>query len=306
MYKTFINCILSIISIIIFIIVFIYMKNYNFNTYKDNNESILSPDIILKDDNEFEEYLKGVVASEMPASYDIEALKAQAVASRTYAQRHIKNNSNISLKDIDQSYISIDEMKNRWGKDFETYYKKIEQAVNSTCNEIIIYDNEPIEAVFHAMSAGITENSEDVWKKDLPYLKSVESSFDKEYPDFEHKKSFNKEEFYNIINNNFPNIVLSNDLKKDIKILNYTKAGYIKNIQLGNKIIEASLFRKIFLLRSTNFNFNIKNDSIDFITKGYGHGVGMSQTGANFLAKNGYNYKDILNYYYKDTYISSI
>lgn len=247
---------------------------------------------------DIEDYIKGVVSSEMPALFNEEALKAQAVASRTYLIKHMGEKTNVN--DISQAYLKIEDLKKNWGENFTNYYNRISFAVDSTKGEIMLYENEPIEAVFHSTSGGFTENSVDVWKKELPYLQSVDSSFDENAPDFTFVKKFTKNELKEILKNKYNDIELSeNNLFNEIKIVDRTESGYVKTISIGNKTFEGNEIRVFLKLRSTNFIIDEDGEDILFTTKGYGHGAGMSQYGANFMGEQGSTYKEILNHYYK-------
>lgn len=252
-------------------------------------------------EDSFERYIVGVVAAEMPALYNSEALKAQAVASRTYALNFIERSGENDYTKIGQAYIDEAEMRERWGDNFNVYYGKIAEAVEKSAGEIMVYEGEPIVAVFHAFSAGKTENSEDVWKENLPYLKSVDSEFDQKAQNFEQRVEFSGNEFITLLREEFPDIVFDKgDIMDQIKVNEYTEAGYVKQITIGNKIMDGSVLRRIFGLRSTNFEISRELEKIVFAVKGYGHGAGMSQVGANYLAEEGYDYKQILKYYYSD------
>ena len=309
MRKIFI-CLLIILFLGPYLINFLFGIKKNLETQKNNiyleytkaknkKDKVIN-NIELEKNNinkELEDYLIGVVAAEMPVSFELEALKAQAVASRTYA---IKNYDGVDYKNLYQAYINNDNLKKKWGADFNKNYKKIAQAVNSTAGEIIKYNNKIIEAVFHSTSAGTTENSENVWQKSLPYLKSVDSHEDENAPCFLSQKKFLLDDFIKKINNKYNTRLTKNNFINNFIISQRTKAGYIKNINISGKNISAMDLRFFLGLRSTNFIFKLDPDkkNIIFITKGFGHGAGMSQYGANFMAKNGYNYKQILKHYY--------
>ena len=250
-----------------------------------------------------EKYVLGVVAGEMPASFDIEALKAQAVASRTYALNKAQNNK--TDYDVDdgtssQVYIDEEQMKEKWQDSYEENLSKIKEAVADTKGEVILYNNNIIDAMFFSTSNGYTENSDDVFQNSMPYLKSVESKWDKEEsPVFSSTKEVSKTEF--LFNLNLPS-------STNISIDNITKTntGRVKTITINGKTFESSKIRSAFNLRSTSFNIELKDDKVIFNVNGYGHGVGMSQYGANGMAKEGYNYQDILNHYYQNCEIKKI
>ena len=250
-----------------------------------------------------EEYVIGVVAGEMPASFNDEALKAQAVASRTYVLKKQQNNKNeydVLDGTSNQVYIDDDQMKEKWKDNYEKYSSKIKSAVKKTKGEVIMYNDNLIDALFFSTSNGYTENSSDVFKSNLPYLVSVESRWDKEEsPVFLSKNEVSKKEFlFNLGLNETDSINISDVIK--------TSTGRIKSITINGKNFESSKLRTAFNLRSTSFNIEVNDDRVIFNVSGYGHGVGLSQYGASGMAKEGYNYKDILLYYYKNCEIKKI
>ena len=249
-----------------------------------------------------EKYVLGVVAGEMPASFNIEALKAQAVASRTYALKKAESNKEYDVEDstTNQVYIDDNKMKEKWKDNYDELLKKIKNAVDETKGEVLLYNNELIDAMFFSTSNGYTENSDDVFSSSLPYLVSVESNWDKtESPVFASTKEVTKKEF-------LFNLGLSDSNTIDVNNIERTKTGRVKNITINKKVFKGTKIRSIFGLKSTSFTINIKNDVVTFNVNGYGHGVGMSQYGANGMAKEGYNYKEILKYYYQNSDIKKI
>lgn len=240
------------------------------------------------------EYLIGAVAGEMPASFNIEALKAQAVVSRTYLLKRIKNNNIIIDSTMQQVYKDNNELKNMWKNDFDKYYSKIKKAVLDTDKIAIYYNGDYIDALYHSTSNGYTLNSENVWSNAIPYLKSVESKWDLNASSY--LKNTNKDIAY----------VLSlfgiDDINK-IQIVSRDDTNHVKEIKVGDKIYKGTSFRSLLKLRSTDFDIIVNDNSVVFITRGFGHGVGMSQYGANGMANEGYNYIDILNHYYTNVSI---
>lgn len=268
-----------------------------------NNFVYISPGGVDELDD-FERYLIGVVAAEMPALFHIEALRAQAVASRTYA---IYSMMHLGMDEFDysrigeiwQAYISEAEMRRRWGNNFDTHFSTISEAVSSTRGEILVYNGEPIVAVFHAFSGGMTEYSGNVWREQRPYLRSVNSNFYRYRADFESVREFSGNEFISLLQREFPDIVFeSGDIAEQIIINERTGAGYITRLTIGNKIMDGALARRLLGLRSTNFTIHRELDKIVLHVRGYGHGAGMSQVGAHSLAGMGYSYIDILKHYY--------
>ncbi len=250
-----------------------------------------------------EEYVIGVVAGEMPASFNIEALKAQAVASRTYALKKSessKNDYDVVDTTSNQVYIDYDEMKEKWQNNYDTYVSKVKEAVAQTKGEVVLYNNNLIDAMFFSTSNGYTENSEDVFSSNMPYLVSVDSSWDKEEsPVFSSTKEVSKSEF-------LFNLGLDTKDSINIESIEKTNTGRVKTIVINGKKFESSKIRSAFDLKSTSFTINVNNDKVVFNVNGYGHGVGMSQYGANGMAKAGYKYNDILTHYYKNCDIKKI
>lgn len=244
---------------------------------------------------DIEEYIIGVVAGEMPALFEEEALKAQAIASRTYLVNHLLSNDSISNTTDDQVYLTQEEMLSKWQQDYEIYYNKIKQAVLSTKGLIMYYDNKPIKSYYFSTSNGYTESSLNVFNERRDYLTIIESPFDQENS---HTIEISKQEFCNKLKIQCNNISVTN-IQKD-------KSNRVSKITINNKEYTGIEVRKILSLRSTDFSINIKESTIEITTKGYGHGVGMSQYGANNMAKLGYTYEEILKYYYQDIEINSI
>ncbi len=299
--------------ITVFIIPFLIVSNFSEKTVAENTYTespikieVYNPETETNEQTPFEEYIKGVVAAEMPALFDIEALKAQAVCARTYALRAIEAMGQTTdvlpnPSDIGQAYKTKEELKEQWGENFDEYYNNIETAVNETYGEIMVYNDEPILAVFHSTSAGYTENSENIWESALPYLKSVESSGDIYAPQYETSTELSYDKIKELFISKYPNISFSSDsLISQIKINSVSNAGYITSVTVGGVTMSGLDIRGVLGLRSASFTMTDTGSSIIFTTKGYGHGAGMSQYGAEAMAEEGYTYKEILNHYYTD------
>lgn len=297
---------LSIAIFLSFILIVVISLNKQTNHSFFNNETnitIKNKDNTLENIN-LEEYVIGVVAGEMPASFNIEALKAQAVASRTYAIYKINQNKNKNydiLTDItNQVYITQEEMQKKWGTNYSKYYEKIKNAVLTTQNEIITYNNEVIEAFYFSMSNGQTEDSLSVFGENLPYIKSTISAWDnKDLNNFEFTITYSLDEFCKRLDINNCNSI-------NISEINRNNTNHIDYVIINNKKILGTKLREKLSLRSTDITFKINNNDIELTTKGYGHGVGMSQYGANGMANDGYTYQEILKYYYNDISINKI
>ena len=260
---------------------------------------------------ELEEYLVGVVAAEMPAEYHIEALKAQAVAARSYILKKTES-ENPDHKGADvcdnpqhcKGHIDEKKARKQWdAKKEEEYIKKIKAAVEETRGEYMVYNGETVEAFFFARSGGRTENSGDVWSEDKAYLKSVESEGDLKHPQLYEEKSFSNKDTRNKL------YTLNSEIQRSDKPLNIgeisrTEGGSVKEILIDNCIFRGKDIRIEFGLRSANFTVSTTANEVTFKTAGYGHGVGMSQYGANYMAENGKNYTEILSHYYSNIQIA--
>ena len=260
----------------------------------------------------FDEYLYGVVSSEMPVSYEMEALKAQAIVARTYTLYQIIN-SNSKHENADicddyaccQAWISKEDRFAKWNEnEAESNWQKIVECVDDTTGKIILYDEKPINAFFHSNSGGITETSLNIWGGiDYPYLKSVETSGEDGYNQYSSEVVLSKEELINKMKEKYSDFEIDFNTEECIKILELTSSNRVKTIKIGNKEIAGTEARSIFGLKSTNFTFEINGENIKFSVKGYGHGVGMSQTGADSMAKAGANYEEIIKHFYTDVEI---
>lgn len=268
-------------------------------------------------DIEIEEYIKGVVAGEMPAEFETEALKAQAVAARTYLLYKLKKNTVNPEQHREapicsgihcQVYYSRDMLLEKFSQDwFDKYWEKIENAVNSTKGEILSYDNKVIEPLFHSTSGGKTENSEEVFGSFMPYLRSVESPYEEASPKLSASVSIPVVEFIKKLNDEYGlNDLTAKNLKSKISLLEVSEGGKIKSLKIGDKVLTGREIRSLYNLNSASFRFIQSKDSIEIITAGYGHGVGMSQYGANGMAAKGYSYEDILKHYYTGVEILKI
>lgn len=279
----------------------------NYEDIIDNIEYEDTSDTLeVYEKNNLDEYIIGVLAAEMPASFEEDALKAQAIAARTYAYRRIGSiDAEIDSSKIGQAYNSLETMKTQWGDNFDNYYNKIKNAVYSTAGIIITYEDEPIEAVFHSTSAGVTETAENIWGQSLPYIKSVESSLDENAPNFIYTTTVTNEDFINKIYEKLNNID-KNQIISTFKITSTSEAGYVLQTEVCGQTISGADIRIMFNLRSTNFTIQKNSNTIEFTTKGYGHGAGLSQYGANFMALNGSSYEEILHHYYSDIQLSKI
>lgn len=240
---------------------------------------------------ELEEYIIGVVGYEMPASFNIEALKSQAVIARTYALKSLSINKTLTDDYTTQGYKSNVELQSLWQGNYQHYYNKIRDAVLSTKGEYLTYNGDYIDAVYHSTSNGKTESSSNVWGTYYPYLVSVDSSYDIVNPSFKKETFLSYQDITNKLN-------IPVDYNTNIEVASYTISNRAETIKIGENLIKGVDFRNKLGLRSTDIEIIKGENGIVFITKGYGHGVGLSQYGANGFANNGYTYKDILRHYY--------
>ncbi|MDD5016510.1 MAG: stage II sporulation protein D [Eubacteriales bacterium] len=252
-----------------------------------------------------EEYLVGVVAAEMPASYELEALKAQAVAARTYTLYKMNNGGCAAHEGADictdsghcQAYMTEEEMADFWGDDAGLYLEKIQTAVASTSGEVLYYKGEEIQVFYHACSGGQTENCENVYSQVLPYLVSVQSEGEEAYSNFYGEVAVSFKDFKSKMEAYSPSIDIDDVASCIEEIVRY-ESGRVESIEIGGEAFTGREIRGVFSLNSANFTIDISGDTITFNTVGYGHGVGMSQSGANAMAKGGASYVDILTHYY--------
>jgi stage II sporulation protein D len=253
------------------------------------------------------QYLIGVVAAEMPASFHEEALKAQAVAARTETLYHMLIYKSSVHPDADvctepsdcQAYKTDGELREKWGTDYDVFIAKIAKAVRDTDGECLVYGGEPIQAVFHSSSAGRTADSGEVWQTDLPYLtgvRSPESASD--VPSYVSSVVVALQDFKSTVLGYYPQAVFPKDPAQWVTDITHTKSGRLNTLKLGGVTVSGTALRTMFGLRSTAASIAVDAKNVTFTTTCYGHGVGMSQYGANTFAAVGKNYREILTWYY--------
>lgn len=253
------------------------------------------------------EYVIGAVGAEMPVSFEPEALKAQAVAAHTYAERQcLLSGDRPELNGADfsndpakyQAFLTDEQLRERWGEQYDAYYEKLAAAVDAVLPELLIYEDAPIIAAFHAMSSGRTEASENVWGSEVAYLRSVESAADRNAPRFEETVSFSAEEVASRLSEAHTGLNLAGDASVWFGAAVTSEAGTVLQQPAGDGIFTGQEIRTIFGLRSAAFTVGYADGRFTFTTFGYGHDVGMSQYGANAMALEGHTYDEILAYYY--------
>ncbi|MEG0774450.1 stage II sporulation protein D [Clostridium sp.] len=264
-----------------------------------------------------EEYIKGVISSEMPVTFEIEALKAQAIAARTYTIAHTKalgggcaNAKGADLCDTIhcQVYMNKATRLNAWGIDGDKNWQKIEQAVNGTAGMVLTYNNELAKGAYYfSTSSGKTENVEEVFVNALPYLRSVESPGEEIAPKYKSAVTIPFSKFASTVNSAYKDAGVDvNKIKDQVQIKSRTEGGSVKEIKLANVTIPGTKFRTLFGLNSANFQLEFLSKEVVVKCTGNGHGVGMSQWGANVMAKEGEKYNDILTHYYSGVEIKSV
>lgn len=302
--------VLFVVSIPVLVINFFYSyKDFYLDTGFINNEKENEVFIRVKRENgdiqtiNLEDYLIGVVPSESPLYFEDEALKAQAVAARTYALKQMQNNNQNSFDVTDdtysQVYSDLDTLRSRWGEYFDQNYNRIKNIVDSTRGQYVSYNGDIIYAFFFSTSNGYTEDNKDVFGADLPYLKVVDSSFDAEETDgFKVTTTFSKEEFYNDLGLPYSDELIITDVVR-------TASNRVASLYINGNYFNGISFQYKLGLRSNDYEI-VDNGNIEITTKGFGHGVGLSQYGANALAKRHKNYEEILKYYYQGTELKKL
>ena len=253
------------------------------------------------------EYVCGSVAAEMPLMYHEEALKAQAIACYTNSLRlkNSKNKSEINGADISdnpathQGYLTREERKEKWGEDYQKYESKLETIVKAVEGEFLTYDNEYCLCAFSAICTGTTESAENLWGEKIPYLVSVKSSGDTLSPQYSSTNTFTKSQFISIMKDLDISINSKANLEEIIGKTKTSKAGTVLKIEINKKSLTGEQIRNAFSLRSSAFKITATENEVTFKVSGYGHGVGMSQYGADFMARQGSTYEEILKHYYK-------
>lgn len=295
-----------IVTLLVIIIPFLFVKIF-VQIDKINFKYITNNTIRVKDEQTgnilklpFEKYIIGVVAGEMPATFELEALKAQAVASRSYAMYQMTATKDkeydVLNTTANQVYLTDEKLKENWKNEYQQKINKIKTAVSETNGEYLTYNNQIVNAMFFSTSPGKTENSEEVFVSALPYLRSVDSKWDESSPAYTDTYTFELNDFYQKLNLPYNESLI-------IEIIEKTSTGRIKKIKINNQEINGRDLATKLSLRSNYFSITQNNNKVTINTKGFGHGVGMSQYGANGMAKEGYKYDQILKHYYQNTEI---
>lgn len=266
---------------------------------EDEKEKEPEPSVsVFRQENEIqlplEEYLLGVVASEMPVSFELEALKAQAIAARTFVAAR---NYQVDDTTASQVYKSDEELKAQWGDNYPTYIEKIKQAVNETQGKILTYQGAPITAAFFSSSNGTTNNAQDYWLNEVEYLQAVDSHWDNEVKENQKELTFSLSDLASKLG--------LTSLSTFVITENYDN-GYVKSVQADDQVFTGRKIREVLALPSSSFTITNNGNDITFTTTGSGHGIGMSQYGANGMALEGFHYDEILNHYYQNVKIEDL
>lgn len=291
----------------------------NIEEQKDSNNSDKEIKLLHSKTGEvenvnIEEYLCNVVSAEMPASFETEALKAQAIVARTYTMFKLNNKKHDNADICDnsaccQAWISKEDRLAKWEESKrDEYWQKICSVVQQTKGQVIMYNNEPINAFFHSNSGGTTEIPVNVWGgTNYPYLQVVETSGEEAYTQYASEVTIANTDIINKLKEKYQDISIDFSNVEDLKIVEHTESGRVKTVKFGNHKLSGVEVRSIFGLKSTNFEIlKIDNDHIQFKVKGYGHGVGMSQTGADSLAKQGKTAEEIIHHFYSNVNVKKI
>ena len=294
------TCLIIFIPYII-VNLFIKEEEIKFKYTSNMMVRVKQEDVIIK--VPFEDYIVGVLAGEMPVSFELEALKAQAVAARSYVMKKMQANIDKEYDVVDtvmnQVYLDDEHLQEVWKDDYTNNINKIKQAVMETFNEYLEYDGEIVDAMFFSTSVGATENSEEVFTSEVPYLRSVVSTWDSISPVYEVNYTFELEDFYNKLNLNYSESL-------NIELLETTSTGRVKKLKINGVTLEGNIVVTNLKLKSNHFTIKLEDNKVYITTKGYGHGVGMSQYGAQAMALEGYKYDEILKYYYQGVEIKKI
>ena len=300
---------LIVVALLVIIIPFLFVKIF-VKTDEINFKYVTNNVIRVKDEETgtitkvpFEEYITGVVAGEMPATFELEALKAQAVASRSYAM-YLMTATKDKEYDVvnttaNQVYLTNEQLKENWQDEYQEKMNKIKKAIAETNGQYLTYNGQIVNAMFFSTSVGSTENSEEVFTSALPYLRSVESVWDEESPVYTDTYTFTLEDFYNKLNLPYNDTLT-------IEVTSKTSTGRTRTLKINDEELNGRDVATKLSLRSNYFEIIQNENNVTITTKGFGHGVGMSQYGANGMAKEGYTYDKILKHYYQNTEIKKI
>ncbi len=275
-----------------------------FRTDPDRQENTGRRRINLSDGKgyyDLEDYLPGLVARQIPAEYELEAIKAQAIIARTYIYRNMGDADQIDESDLNLEHMEEPELMKVWGEEhFPEYYKKIKRAVEETKGMILVYEDQCIEPLFHRVSAGFTRTGDELH----PYLQAADSSFDLEAEGYISVTDWEPDEFVQRINAVDESAqVNAADVTDTVQIVKKDGSGYVEEIQVGSHIFSGEQVREALGLPSSAFSIRDHEGKIQITSRGIGHGLGLSQYGASRMAEDGKDVSEILKYYYKNVEI---
>lgn len=326
--KKIIACAVLLVLVLVIIVPALVVGGFNREPSSDRSENVAKGEhilirVYLHEQNKIvemnlEEYIKGVVAAEMPAEFELEALKAQAVAARTYAVKSMVAFGGSGIAEQPGADVSTDfrqsqawqnetKLKERWGTNYDRYWSKISRAVEETRGQVATYNGELIQAVFHSTSGERTASAKEVWGFDYPYLISVPCNWDQKSPRYHDKKEFTLAQVEQILGPETQVVAaMQNGGSGPAQIVSTTESGRVGQVRIGSKVLSGAEIREKMDLRSSNFNVAIEDGKMVFNTIGYGHGVGLCQYGANGMAKDGHDFRQIITQYYTGVALKNI
>lgn len=273
-------------------------------TMKNSTKEVSGQVVVIKEEGRTEEmgldeYLAGVLATQIPAEYHLEAIKAQAVLTRTGYMLHGQGKKAMTVENGGQSFLTVEQMQELWGEKFDENYQKYRRAIKDTQGKVLSRDGKMLEPYFHAASSGSTRSGKDVLGEGYEYLKSVSCEKDLHMDNYVTIKTFTREELSDIFKQQYEESDWKEKAFTDvIKIKKRDDAGYVSEVEVGSRAVTGETFRTQFHLPSSSFQIKLWKDGIQVICKGIGHGFGMSLYTADKLAKSGKNYEEILNYFF--------
>lgn len=308
LYKT---LIVSVVVLLLpFVLTLLFSEHNKTKAYETLNFTIYYEVNGSKEKLSFDQYLIGVVAANMPAGYDMEALKAQAVIARTYALYNISllteentNRKSFTTSELGLSYIDLSTLEALWGReDYSTYFSKLENAVFGTKDEVLLYEHSLILPVFFNTGSGFTRNASEAWGVNVPYLVSVPSKQDVTSTNYLTIEEYAITDLISQLRSYYPDITLTEgNFFDEVSVLSRDSADYVIKIDLGNLTVSGEEFAKVLGLTSNHFYIEDYEGKVRIICNGLGHGVGLSQYGANAMAEEKSSYSEILLYYYTGT-----
>lgn len=309
-------------TIVVSIVVLLFPFVLTLLLSKQGNESRETMDFTIyyevngqKDKLTFDDYLLGVVAANMPAGYQMEALKAQAVIARTYALYNISllskeaaDKKTFTTSELGLSYIGLDDLEQYWGEEnYNTYFSRLENAVYATRGEVLVYEDDLILPVFFNTGSGFTRNASEAWGVEIPYLVSVPSKQDVTSINYLKIEEYEISEILSTLSKFYTDLdVTEKNFFEKVTISERDSTGYVLKVSLGDFTVTGEEFAKVLGLSSNHFYIEDYEGNVRIICNGAGHGVGLSQYGANAMAEDGSSYEEILEYYYSGIDVANL